>query len=163
MRLVRVILVSAALAFAAVGATSGAALAYGKADHPLAQVELSANCTNRNSPLCAPDMFGLGGIWLWIEVDQGGMADVAGSGCGHVPGFGGGAQSIRGSFPWELFHGTVADLLAAYANDHVLVVGADPGDDYYVFPEFGFAFPVTTGHYSLHLDKGVFLQSQVAP
>jgi hypothetical protein len=42
-------------------------------------------------------------------------------------------------------------------------IALDPGGDYYVFPEFGFAFPVTNGHYSVHLDKGVFLQSQVAP
>jgi hypothetical protein len=161
MRLVRVILVGAALAFAALGATSGSALAYGKADNPLAQVEISANCTNRNSPLCAPDGFGLGGIWLWIEVDAGGTADVAGSGCGHLPGYGGGAESIRGEFPWVPFSGTPGELASAFPG--TLVVGTDPGGDYYVFPEFGFAFPVTNGHYALHLDKGVFLQSQVAP
>jgi hypothetical protein len=160
-RLIRVSLVGAALAFAALGTTSGSVLAYGKADHPLAQVELSANCVNRNSPLCAPDKFGLGGIWLWIEVDQGGTADVAGAGCGHVPGVGGEAGSIRGEFPWVPFQGSLGDLATAFPD--VIAVGADSGGSYYVFPEFGFAFPVTTGHYALHLDKGVFLQSQVAP
>ncbi len=107
-------------------------------------------------------MFGLGGIWLWIEVDQGGTADVAGAGCSHIPGQGSGAGSIRGEVPWWSFSGTVAQLQATFGPE-TLVVGEDPGGDYYVFPEFGFAFPTTTGHYSLTLDKGVFLQSQVAP
>ncbi len=161
MRPVRIILVSVATAIAILGASSASVFAYGKADQPLAQIELSANCVNRNSPLCAPDGFGLGGIWLWIEVDQGGSADVAGAGCGHVPGVGGSAESIRGEVPWFAFHGTLGDLAAAFPG--ALAVGEDPGGAYYVFPEFGFAFPMTTGHYALHLDKGVFLQTQVAP
>lgn len=147
--------VSGGLAFAALGLTSGGVLAYGKADSPLAQLELSANCTNAASPYCAPSAFGLGGVWLWIEIDQGGTADVSGAGCGHLPGFGGGAGSIRGTFPW--WYSDSANLPPG-----TIAVGTDPNDLYYV-TVFRFAFPVTTGHYTLTLDRGVFLQAQVAP
>ncbi len=155
MRLLRVVALGAALAVAALGVTTGSAFAYGKADAPLAQLELSANCTNAASPFCAPSMFGLGGIWLWIEIDTGGTADVAGAGCGHVPGFGGGAGSIKGTFPW--WYSDAEHLPAG-----TIAVGTDPHDQYYA-TVFGFAFPVTTGHYTLTLDRGVFLQAQVAP
>ncbi len=53
------------------------------------------------------------------------------------------------------------DLAAAFPE--ALAVGEDPDGAYYVFPEFGVAFPLTTGHDALHLDKGVFLRSQLAP
>lgn len=161
MRSIRVIIVATALAVATLGVAAGGVFAYGKADHPLAQLELSANCVNRNSPYCAQDALGLGGIWLWIEVDANGTADVAGSGCQHLPGSFGGAESIRGEFPWTSFSGSPAELQAAYPG--MFAVGTDPGGDYYVLPEFGFAFPVTTGHYTFALDKGVFVQAQVAP
>lgn len=157
-------LLAVALACTALATFSSGALAYGRADQPLAQIEISANCTNRNSSLCAPGQFGLGGIWLWVEVDANGTADVAGAGCGHLdPVFGSGAESIRGEIPngWTYYSGTPADLMAAFPG--TLVVGTDPGSEYYVLPEFGFAFPTTTGHYSLTLDKGVFVQAQVAP
>jgi hypothetical protein len=161
MRPVRTLLVAAALAVASLGVGASGVLAYGHADQPLAQLELSANCVNRDSPLCAPDALGLGGIWVWVEVDADGTADVAGAGCQHLPGVFGGAESIRGQFNWQSFSGSQSDLQAAYPG--AFVVGADPNAEYYVLPDLGFAFPMTTGHYSLTLDKGVFLQSQVAP
>jgi hypothetical protein len=161
MRRIRLILAAGCLAFSALGLNAASALAYGHADQPLAQLELSANCVNRSSAMCSPDALGLGGVWLWIEIDQGGMADVAGAGCQHLPGAFGGAESIRGEFPWKAFNGSLGDLQTAYPG--IFAVGADQGDQYYVLPDFGFAFPVTTGHYTLSLDKGVFLQAQVAP
>jgi hypothetical protein len=161
MRPIRVFLVAAALAVSSLGVGASGVFAYGKADQPLAQLELSANCVNRTSPLCAPDALGLGGIWVWVEVDADGTADVAGSGCEHLPGAFGGAESIRGEFPWTSFTGTMAELQAAYPD--AFAVGTDPNGEYYVLPDLGFAFPMTTGHYTLTLDKGVFLQAQVAP
>jgi hypothetical protein len=155
MRLLRVVALGAALAVAALGVTTGSTFAYGKADAPLAQLELSANCTNAGSPYCAPSMFGLGGIWLWIEIDTGGTADVSGAECGHLPGLGCGAGPVKGTVPW--WYSSAEDLPAG-----TIAVGTDPNDLYYA-TVFGFAFPVTTGHYSLRLDKGVFLQAQVAP
>lgn len=161
MRPVRALIVASALAALSLGLGAGSVFAYGHADQPLAQLELSANCVNHNSPLCTPDALGLGGIWLWIEVDADGSADVAGSGCQHLPGAFGGAESIRGEFPWVSFSGSLDDLEAAFPG--LFAVGADANDHYYVLPEFGFAFPMTTGHYTRSLDKGVFVQAQVAP
>jgi hypothetical protein len=151
------------IAVALLGMGSSSVLAYGQADHPLAQLTVSANCDNRSFPLCAapPTGVGLGGIWLWIEIDQGGMSDVAGAGCNHLRGVDPvGASSIRGEAPWWSFHGTVAALQAAFPG--TFVVGADPNGNYYVVP-FGFAFPTTLGHYSTRLAPGVFIQATVAP
>lgn len=68
----------------------------GKADQPLPQVEVSANCNNPSFPRCA-NVVGTGGVWVWIEVDADGTADVAGAGCGHIVGRpGGGTYPIRG-------------------------------------------------------------------
>lgn len=161
MRRVRLLLLAATLSIATLGASTGSALAYGRADAPLAQIELSANCDNPGFPLCSSSGVGLGGIWLWMEIDQGGMMDVAGAGCDHLPGVTAGAGSIRGTAPWWPFHGSVAQLQAAFGPD-TFVVGSDPNNNYYVVP-FGFAFPMTTGHYSVTLAPRVFIQSQVAP
>ena len=160
-RIVRAALLAALLAITTLGLSVAGASAYGRADNPLAQIEVSANCNNPSFPLCAapPAGVGLGGIWLWIEIDQGGTADVAGADCTHLKGVTG-AGSIRGEAPWWSFHGTVAALQAAFPG--TFVVGSDPGGNYYVVP-FGFAFPQTVGHYSVRLATGVFIQSQVAP
>jgi hypothetical protein len=160
-RKLRMTLAASALAISAIGMGASGVLAYGTADQPLAQVELSANCTNRLSPFCSTDAIGLGGIWFWIEIDAGGTGDIAGSGCGHLPGVFGGAEQIRGAINWESFTGSLGDLQSAYPG--IVAVGVDPNDEYYVVPAVNFAFPVTNGHYTLTLDKGVFLQSQVAP
>jgi hypothetical protein len=162
MRRVRLLLLAAALAATALGASSSSVLAYGKADAPLAQLELSANCDNASFPLCAapPAGVGLGGLWLWMEIDRGGMAEVSGAGCNHLNGVSG-AGPIHGTVPWWGFHGSPADLLAAF-GPNTFIVGIDPGSNYYVVP-FGFAFPVTTGHYSVRLAPGVQIQATVAP
>src|SRR6266516_74561 len=88
-------------AFGIVGG-AGSALAYGAPEQPLAQIELSANCNNLDYPLCQPRPvgFGLGGVWLWIEIDAAGSGDVAGAGCGVVRGVGGEAGSIKGEMTW---------------------------------------------------------------
>lgn len=155
-----VTLLAAAVATAGMSvATSGQALAYGNADQPLAQLELSANCNNPSFELCQE--VGLGGIWLWIEVDADGTADVAGAGCGHEPGGGGGAGSIRGEFDWVSFSGSPDEFNAAFSDG--LLTGVDPHGNYYVLPAFGFGFPKTVGHYSLRPVAGVTIQTQVAP
>jgi hypothetical protein len=146
---------AAALSFAA----AGPAAAYGNADHPLAQVELSANCNNPSFPLCQE--VGLGGIWLWVEIDSDGTADVAGAGCGHEPGAGGGAGGIRGEFPWTRFTGSPDAFAAAYPDG--LLAGVDPHGSYYVLGVFDFAFPTTVGHYSFRPVPAVTIQLQVAP
>jgi hypothetical protein len=159
MKVVRVALLAALLATATLGSTAGGVAAYGHGDGPLAQIEWSANCNNPDFPLCAapPDGFGLGGIWLWIEIDAGGDADVAGAVCGHVPGVGGGAGSITGEFDWSW-----SQLPQGFpAVDGPL----DPNGYYNVnLGVFGvLAFPVTVGHYSAHPAPAVAIELQVAP
>jgi hypothetical protein len=155
MRIVRVALIAGLLAVASMGFGASSVAAYGHADQPLAQIELSLNCNNPDFPGCqAP--FGLGGVWLWIEIDANGTADVAGSVCGHVRGVGGGASSIRGEFDWWFSPTPVGGILFADPNGYYVV---DFG------PVLGSAvsLPVTQGHYSAHPVPGVAIELQVAP
>jgi hypothetical protein len=154
----RLLLAASLLAVAAVGATTGSAAAYGRADQPLAQLELSANCNDPGFGLC--QQVGLGGIWLWIEIDANGTGDIAGAGCNHIPGVGGGAGSIRGEITWT--SGTASDVLGVNG----FLFGIDPNDAYYMVglgPGEIFGFPKTVGHYSFHPVPAVTIQLQVAP
>lgn len=158
MRRFRIIFLGAALAVAALGVSTSGVAAYGRADHPLAQIEFSANCNNPGFALCAPppEGFGLGGIWLWIEIDSGGSGDVAGAGCGHVKGGGGGAGSIRGDITW--WGSTGPQGLAFAVDPNNLYYNVDLGDG---GPPL--SFPQTVGHYSFQPAPGVTVQTQIAP
>jgi len=160
---VRIAIATVALVVATMSTGSNVALAYGKADQPLAQLEFSGNCNNPDFPLCAPPPVGvgLGGIWLWVEVDANSTGDVAGAGCGHVRGGPrGGAGSIRGDITWV--YGSAAQAATAGA----FPLGQDPNDRYYIVtiaPGELFAWPTTVGHYSWHPAPGVALEAQTAP
>ncbi len=166
-KLLRILVPAAFLAALSVGASTAGVAAYGAADQPLAQVELSANCNNPSFPLCAPPPAGVGtgGIWLWIEIDSDHTADFAGAGCGHtVGGIGGpggaGAGGIRGTTTWS--YATSAQAQAAGA----FFFGVDPNDEYYLVdfgPDGLFAFPTTRGHYSFQPVPAVTIQLQIAP
>ena len=159
LRLFRIALVGSALVLAALGPGASSAAAYGRADQPLAQIEFSANCNNPSFFLCAPppDGFGLGGIWLWIEIDSGGTGDVAGAGCGHVQGGPrGGAGSIRGDITWTASTGPLGVAFAVDPNN--LYYNVDLGDG---GPPI--SFPQTVGHYSFAPAPAVTIQTQVAP
>ena len=54
---------------ASLGVAAPGVAAYGAADQPLAQIEFSGNCNNPDVEFC--HKVGLGGIWLWIEIDGG--------------------------------------------------------------------------------------------
>jgi len=160
-RLLRLALVAGLVAAASLVTSAPGVAAYGKADGPIAQIEFSANCNNPDYFLC--QQVGLGGIWVWIEIDGGagalsGDADVAGSGCGHVRGEGGGAFSIRGEFDWH-WSATPEGL------DVTFGAPTDPNGYYNVDLGGGFvvSFPVTTGHYSFHPVPAVAIETQVAP
>jgi hypothetical protein len=142
--------------------TAGPAHAYGNT--AVYQLTVSANCNNRNSPLCGPQGFGYGGFWGWIELDgnsSGGTADVQLTFCSH----GGGAAQ----------HGSASDVpwmqettsAAALSGAGIFPLGVNPGStataSYLVIPGLGFAFPGTVGHYTLRLAPQVFEQVQVAP
>jgi hypothetical protein len=160
MRVVRLAFLAGLLAAASLGVNAGSVAAYGAADSPLAQIEYSQNCDNLS--LCQGG-FGPGGVWLWIEIDGGptsGTADVAGAGCFHFPGLGGGADPISGEATWFW-------SLTPVGFDATLGTWTDPNHDgWYVltFPGFGFAsFPVTTGHYGAQFAPGINFELQVAP
>jgi hypothetical protein len=157
-RKLRLILAAGLLALGALGATGGGVAAYGKADQPLAQLELSANCNDPTFGLC--QQVGLGGIWFWIEIDANGTGDIAGAGCGHDRAGSGGASPIRGEITWT--SGSAADVLGAGG----FLFGVDPSNSYYIIqfaPGEVFGFPKTVGHYSFHPVPAVTIQLQVAP
>ena len=166
-KLLRILGPGLCLAALGMGAGTLGAAAYGKADQPLAQIELSANCNNPTFPLCAPPPTGVGtgGIWLWIVIDSDNTADFSGAGCGHtVGGIGGpggaGASGIRGTTTWS--YATFAQAQAAGA----FFFGIDPNNKYYLVnfgPGGTFAFPTTQGHYSFQPVAGVTIQLQIAP
>ena len=154
-RAVRLLIPSTLLVVAGFGASTTSAAAYGNADQPLAQIEFSGNCNNPGYPLC--QLVGLGGVWFWIEIDSGGGGDIAGAGCGHIRGVGGGAGPIVGDITWTRSAGVPAGAFA---------FGVDPTNTYYVVPlgpQEVLAFPVTVGHYSFIPAPGVAVETQVAP
>jgi hypothetical protein len=158
-----VVLVVAAVA----GLGSGKALAYGKADQPLAQVEVSANCDNPSFFLCAPFPAGVGtgGIWYWVELDANGTGDLSGAACGHTVGGAGGpggagAGSIKGTATWAY------TSLEAAPPGAIFFGAADPNDHYYavtITDGSTWLIPTTTGHYGVKLANGVQIQITVAP
>jgi hypothetical protein len=157
--LVLVVLVAG---LAAITGFTGAknALAYGKADRPLAQLTVSANCDNPSFPLCSPTTgVGLGGIWAWVEIDTGGTGDMTGAGCGHS-GAGGGGSGAGPLGPTEI---TWTMVHSSGIPSGFFQLGTDPSDEYYLVSGLPFAFPVTQGHYSTRLAPGVQIQSTTAP
>jgi hypothetical protein len=180
------LLVVLAAGFAAVSgfAHTGKALAYGSADQPVAQVEISGNCNNPSFPLCQE--VGLGGVWSWAELDTAGGSSTGGSMdytltfCGHA-GPGGGAHSA-GAFghPGEGRWYKVDTLGAAFGLGATLTDGAGAGpffdtsvpySGYYVldyFPgsgtdDFVAIVPAVYGHYGLNPVPAVAIQTTVAP
>lgn len=178
-----VVLVAAVAAVAGV-LGAGKALAYGIADQPLAQVEISGNCNNPGFPLCFPQDeggVGLGGVWAWAEVDNtgdgtSGTIDFTFSGCGHTVGGGGpgtaGARGTPGEGTWYLVDdlseipGLNLDTDAfpffdtnnSYDHYYVLDFFPGSGED-----DFIAVVPTDFGHYGLKPAPGVTLQTQVAP
>jgi len=158
LKLLRLLLPAVLLTVAGAGAGTTSAAAYGAPEHPLAQIELSVNCNDPTFPLCQPRPvgFGLGGVWLWIEIDAAGSGDVAGAGCGHVRGVGSEADSIKGEITW--FKAALPPGAFPYWTDPTntyYLVSLGPGE---VIP-----FPVTVGHYSFMPVPAVAIQLQVAP
>jgi hypothetical protein len=147
--------VSTVAALVVGGLGAPAAQAYGR-DH-VYQLTFSLNCNDRNSPLCAPDMFGLGGVWGWIEPDSDGTADATITFCGHGQGFNGAFHENLDEVPWSIV--PESQLGGRFA------VGTDPTGQYIVFDsnsDLGFlAFPVTPGHYSMSFGPGITSQSTV--
>jgi hypothetical protein len=157
-RVARIIALAGSLAIAGLGLTATSVGAYGRADQPLAQIAFSASCNNPSFPLCDPTTgFGLGGIWIWVEIDANQTGDVAGADCTHVRGVGGGAGSIRGDVTW--WWSATPEGIPAIPGP------LDPNGYYNVALPVGqtLSFNVSVGHYSAHPVPGVTLNLQVAP
>lgn len=165
---------------------TGKALAYGHQDNPIAQIEISFNCTN--AALC-PDITGTGGLWIWAEVDTGGSLDYTLSGCGHTVGGSGGPGGAGGGGgpgvgSWTTVN-SIFDAFAIYNTDFLIPFAVvvdqngnlDPTAPYYVLtltdPHLGPFYalvPEAPGHYSESFIQyqygfvpGVATQTQVAP
>lgn len=169
-------------ACAAVAAWLGSAnaLAYGQADQPIAQVEISGNCDNPSFPLCA-DEVGLGGVWTWSELDTDtGSAtpqdpspmDFTAAFCGHSGPGGGPHSSGGGGHPGTGQWYETSDLGAALAAGGFPFFDMSKSyDTYYVldfFPgtgsdDFIAIVPAQQGHYGVHPAPAVSIQTQVAP
>jgi hypothetical protein len=169
MRTIRRLLPLAGLAMLLAGAglasSAATASAYGSADQPVAQVEVSANCDNASFWLCQPSAVGTGGIWYWVELDANGTGDLAGAVCGHTVGGAGGpggagAGSIKGPASWSY------TTLESAPSNAIFFGTLDPHDRYYLVTlPIGeqWLIPTTTGHYGQKLANGVSLQITVAP
>jgi hypothetical protein len=166
--------------------SAGKALAYGRADQPVAQVEISANCDNPSFFFCS-NVVGLGGVWAWAELDNVPSTTVAGwnqidgtiAECAHTQGGGGPGSAGAGGGPdplavWQEFASlAAAEQATGGAAEPLLALGG--GNPYtgpvYVldfFPgsgpgDFMPVVPVAQGHYSAHPAPGVSLQITVAP
>jgi hypothetical protein len=156
---------------------SGKALAYGHADQPLAQVEISANCNNPSYELC--QQVGLGGVWAWAEVDNtgdgtSGTMDFTLSECGHTIGGGGPGSAGAGGGPgegnWYLVD-SLADIPDLGGMPFPFFDPSKSYDAYYVldfFPgsgedDFIAVVPAAQGHYGFRPVHGATIQTQVAP
>jgi hypothetical protein len=173
----RALLVCVLATAAAVAGVFGSdrALAYGRGDQPIAQVEISANCNNPDFPLCQE--VGLGGVWAWAELDTVGGDGTSGdmdftiAFCGHAGAGGGGAGGGGGPGEGEWF--TIHDLGDAppgaapffdtsttYSAYYVLDFFPGTGDD-----DFIAVVPATYGHYRNppSWPAGAQFQTEVAP
>jgi hypothetical protein len=177
-RAIFVSVLAVALGFAGSLLSTEMAFAYGSADHPIAQVEISGNCNNPDFELCQE--VGLGGVWAWAELDTAGGNVTSGdmdftlAFCGHS-GPGGGPHSAGGGGqPGE------GEWWTANSLNDALAAGAFPFfdtsktyDAYYVldfFPgtgqdDFIAVVPAGYGHYSSPswFPAGAQFQTQVAP
>src|SRR2546428_3632346 len=72
-----------ALTVLSAASTAPSAAASGRA--AVYQIAFSGNCDDPANPVCAPEPagFGVGGIWVWAELDQGGTGDATVAFCDH--------------------------------------------------------------------------------
>lgn len=158
-------------------AAAGKALAYGSADQPIAQVEISGNCNNPDFGLCQE--VGLGGVWAWAELDtadgstNGGSMDYTLTFCGHTRPAGGPGSAGAFGHPGEGRWFRTTDLGTALATGgSPFFDPSTPYSAYYVldfFPgsppdqDFIAIVPAPYGHYGMNPVPGVAIQTQVAP
>ncbi len=125
----------------AVSAFAGSAKAdYGKAQY---QITFSSNCNN--VAFCGAD--GLGGDWGWAALNADGTGDLIVTGCGHVPGLGGGAFNEH----INIYHWSVDTETGMFQIDS----SSDPSFD------GDTPIPAHVGHFASHPAPGVAIEGQV--
>lgn len=153
-RALLVMLLPGALIAATVGGAVGTSVAQAYGTDHVYQLTYSLNCDNKASPLCAPNAFGLGGAWGWIEPDSDATVDGQATFCAHA----------QGAFHVSLDGAGWSTVPASQLNGQ-FTVGTDPGGNYIVFDPssaIGFiAFPATPGHYSQSFGAGIQTQATV--
>ena len=152
-----VILAPGAMLAATLSGALGASVAQAYGTSHVYQLTFSLNCDNKASPLCAPNHFGLGGVWGWIEPDSDGTAVATVTFCTHNQGFNGAQHQNLAGVTWSIV--PASQLAGRFA------VGTDPGGNYIVFDPasaLGFlAFPATANHYSTSFGPGITAQGTV--
>ncbi len=139
--------VAAALCAAATMAvTAGTAAAdYGKAQY---QITFSSNCNNLAYCVDSNGNPQLGGDWGWAALNADGTGELITTGCGHLPGFGGGAFNEHVAiYKWEF-------------KDGVFVIdsASDPGFDGPTPIPYE---PMRSYHFSFRPAPGVDAEGQV--
>lgn len=148
----------ATIAFAALiaGSTATTAAAYG--NDAVYQIEFSGNCDNPDNFLCS-QVFGVGGIWVWAALDQGGAGDASVAFCDHglpsVPH--GGAAGGPVEVTWVKIN---------YVGNPFAIgsVNQDPHNTYLAISTAQgplITVPATPGHYSFRSGPAVQAQTQV--
>jgi hypothetical protein len=144
-------LVPAAIIATTAGAAVGTSVAQAYGTDHVYQLTFSLNCDDKSSPLCAPNAFGLGGAWGWIEPDSDGTVDATVTFCSHNQGPSGAFHENINGVPWSVVPGSQLG--------NRFPVGTDPTGNYIVFDSasaLGFiAFPVTPNHYSTTFGPGI--------
>lgn len=148
----RLLLLMLSVAVLGAAGTSGAS-AYGTAH--LFQITLSENCVNPVTCVQSQfNPFGIGGIWGWIEPDEGGSADTQVTFQGHSnadPTLNG-TVHLPSNWAWQIIN--------LSQPPPPIISPPDPNGNYFFFtiPGFnGFEFltPATPGHYAESLGPGI--------
>jgi hypothetical protein len=150
-----------ALSVLVAGSTATTAAAYGNT--AVYQIAFSGNCDDPANPICAPEPngFGVGGIWVWAELDQGGTGDATVAFCAHglptAPR--GGAFGTPTELTWTLITFTGNPITIGSVN-------RDPNNTYLMISSTTFGplitVPATPGHYSFSAGPAVQAQTQVS-
>jgi hypothetical protein len=141
---VKALLIALGMTFAGTSAAlvavaPGAGATYGP--HAEYQIALSNNC---NGPNCAP---GGGGEWGWAVLNNDSTGDLITTDCGHLPGFGGGAENEH----VDIYH------WHDDTNDHVFFMDSASDTSF----EGPTPIPDMPGHYNIRVAPGIVTQIQV--
>ena len=138
-------------------ATVPAVHAYGNT--ALWQLGVSFNCNNPD--FCIDPATGqpqLGGLWGWVEFDNGGLGDATLTGCGHLTGptshGSGGADHFNAEITgWTVMPGSAGPMTFFVTSGTMTFTGTVPRGPPITMPisptPFDTGFPAVPGHFSM--------------